>query len=194
MNTEMNQIENEVVDNNPTQNVENLIVENTVVENLTKEFLEGVQKNKHVDPVYKVTFDHINGLKEKTAEMKIFLFQYKEEVERLYNNEKSIISKSKKKAEELGMTYEEYRAQVKTNGGGGGKSNEYQYEDFYEASGFIFDNKLKLIDKCNSEMKLFWYEVRDEKKRYDACLASKKSNLKKKEKEALIEVVSNEVE
>jgi hypothetical protein len=179
-----NQIVNEVVDINPTLDIQSELLKSDLRDMTT------------VSTVFKEIFDHIEKIpvKDRTTDEKIYFFQYKEEIKRLYNNEKSIISKSKKKAEELGMTYDEYRAQVNTTGGGGGKANEYQYEEFYEASGFIFDNKLKLIDKCNSELKLFWYEVRDEKKRFDACMASKKCNMKKKEKALIVETVVETIE
>ena len=187
MNTQ-NEISNEVVDNNPTQ-----IVETIIEPNLSKEFLESEQKNKHTE-VHKVTFDHIKDLKVKTAEMKIFVFQYNEEIKRLKRNESSIKCKSTKTADKLGLSYEEYRAKVEANGVGGGRANEYQYEEFYQACLHMFDPKLKLMSGLSSDEKLFWMEVKEEKVRYDACLASKKCNMKKKEKALVVETVVETIE
>ncbi len=176
--------------------MENLI-ENTVETNidvtpvnLTAEFLNADLRDKiESSPVFESTFKHIEALPvgERTTDQKIYFFQYKEEVKRLKNNSASIISKSKKKAEELGISLEEYRESIKDQKGGG-KANEYKHEHLYAECDDIF--KTKKINTMTSEEKLFWYEVRDEQKRHKACLASKKSILKKK---GLLEVEAETV-
>jgi hypothetical protein len=166
--------------------MENLIentVETTPVNvtiNLSAEFLNADLRDQIANSsVHEATFKHIEAIavKDRTTDQKIYFFQYKEEVKRLKNNSASIISKSKKKAEELGITLEEYRESIKDQKGGG-RANEYLHEAHYAECDEIF--KTKKINTLSSDEKLFWYEVRDEQKRHKACLASKKSILKKK--------------
>jgi hypothetical protein len=192
-----NQIENQIVPVEVAEvEVADVEVADVVVADLTPEFLNSDLKEKiESSPVYDVTFKHIDAIPvaKRTTDEKIFFFQYKEEVQRLKNNASSIISKSKKKAEELGMTLEQYRESIKDQKGGG-KANEYQHEAHYAECDEIF--KTKKINTLSSEEKLFWYEVRDEQKRHKACQASKKSILKKKgllETEVVAEVPVTEV-
>jgi hypothetical protein len=163
-------------------------IENVEI-NLDPTFLQASLKDLTEDPIYKNTFDHLNGLKERTAEQKIFIFQYKEEILRLKRNKSSIESKARSEAKKLNITVEEYLAREKSHTGGGRKA-EYQFtqEDYDKY-------KAELLRKdLTTEEKLHWLEVKEEKLRLDKTIANKKCADKKK---ALIDnpvVVTAEVE
>jgi hypothetical protein len=157
--------------------MENLVIE-TYIEgkiNLDDKFLTSELLNCTSHPTYKMTNDYIESLpkEDRTIYMSLYLRKYKLEMDRLENNEAHRLLKLKKQAEKRGMTLEEYLSRdIKP------RTVEYQFtQEEYK----ICKEQLELAYKSgNTEQKVYWMEVKEEKLRFTRNESSKKSKAKNK--------------